>query len=223
MRVLDLFSGLGGFSEVFRYENLVTVDNDARFHPTILANVQDLRFPGLPPIDRPFDLVLASPPCQAFSVAALQHHHKDHIPDQHVSEALGLVATTLRLIAEVRPRWWVLENPRGMLRTYLGKPKETVFLCAYGSPWMKPTDLWGRYPGHLARPCAPHESAPRGSNNNGVQGVRDPALRAKLPIGLGAELLRRMRDTGQTSNAGPRTPSRIDERQAPRAKLPGTP
>ncbi len=193
MRVLDLFSGLGGFSRPFkdRGHEVVTLDNVARFLPDVQADIRRVRFPGLPPIDRSFDVVLASPPCNSFSIAGVLHHWNGHVPDQHVTEGLGLVASALRLIGELTPRWWIMENPTGMLRTLIGKPKERVFLCAFGSKWKKPTDLWGRYPGKVGRPCVPHENVARGSHK-GVANIRNSARRAKMPYGLGEELCKRM-------------------------------
>ncbi|MEE9181260.1 MAG: class I SAM-dependent methyltransferase [candidate division NC10 bacterium] len=62
MRVLDLFSGPGGFSQPFRDRGheVVTLDNEARFEPDVLADIRRIRFPGLPPIKQSFDQVLAS-------------------------------------------------------------------------------------------------------------------------------------------------------------------
>jgi len=56
---------------------------------------------------------------------------------------------------------------------------------------MKPTDLWGKYPGKLRMPCAPHHSSPRGKSIMGEE-VRDAAERARMPYALGKELLARI-------------------------------
>lgn len=191
MKIVDLFSGLGGFSQAFveRGHDVITLDLDPRFKPTIVADIREIRYPSLS-LNGDIDVVLASPPCKAFSVASIPHHWKDHKPGLKVAEAVGIVANALRLIAEIQPTYWVLENPCGMLKRMIGDPKETIYLCSYGTKWKKPTDLWGRYPGKLKLPCAPHEAAPRGSKK-GVQGVSDPAERAKLPYGLSLELCKR--------------------------------
>lgn len=183
MRVLDLFSGLGGFSAAFRQRGheVVRVDLDPRYHPEVVADVRLLRYPSIS-LWGGFDVVLASPPCQYFSVARAWHGY----PAQEVAEAVGTVATALRLVSEIRPTFWVLENPRGKLRHFLGSPRETIFLCGYGLPWQKPTDLWGIWPGSLLRRCAPHLHSPDGRSV--FQGVRNPAVRAKLPYALGEEL-----------------------------------
>jgi hypothetical protein len=90
----------------------------------------------------------------------------------------------------MHPRFWVIENPAGMMR-HVREPREKIYLCAFGAPWKKPTHLWGEYPGPIGRPCAPHQAAPRGSRS-GVQGTRSPAERARMPYGLGEDLCIRM-------------------------------
>lgn len=194
MRIIDLFSGLEGFSTPFRDRNheVVTVDIDSRFKPDVVADVRKLKLPCLAPLDKPFDVILASPPCEQFSVASFSAG----FPRDGSIEAIGLVASTLRIISEARPTWWIMENPRGLLRKIIGPPTGTVTLCQYGDSRMKPTDLWGRLPsGFRFKSCKNgatcHERAPRGSRT-GTQGLKSPALRSKLPYGLGEELCKKM-------------------------------
>lgn len=62
-------------------------------------------------------------------------------------EAAGMeiVAACLRIIAQCKPAWWALENPRGYLRKYLGKPAMSFQPWQYGDPWTKATDIWGNF------------------------------------------------------------------------------
>lgn len=191
MRVLDIFSGLDGFSQPFkdRGHEVITIDINPRFKPSILADARKIRYPSLS-LNGKFDVVLASPPCEMFSRARAWHGY----PEDKTSEALGLIACTFRLIAEIKPRFWVVENPRGRLRVFIGSPKETIYLCSYGLRWQKPTDLWGVYPGRLRLRCAHHESSPRSKLK--MKTMRDPAERAKLPYALGEELCKRMEAFG---------------------------
>ena len=108
-----------------------------------------------------YDMILASPPCPDFSVAGMRHHWKrGKVPNPETVGSIELVKEILAFCHE-SPGLWVMENPRGMLRKVIGRPKETSFMCWSGAPWMKPTDIWGDFPGSLRLPCAPHESASR--------------------------------------------------------------
>lgn len=210
MRILDLFSGLGGFSEPFRDRGheVITLDIDSRFEPDIVADVREIRYPSLS-LDGEFDVVLASPPCEAFSIARAWHGW----PPELQRDGLALVACTFQLIADIQPKWHVVENPRGFLRNFINPPKQTIHLCDWGGEFQKPTDLWGHYPGDLPVPnrCAPHIESPnaevaiKGVNGVGSaraggamavytsgSGKNSKALRAKLPYGLGEELCKRM-------------------------------
>ena len=195
MRVLDLFSGLGGFSQPFRDRGheVVTLDIDPGFNPDIVADIREIRYPSLS-LEGDFDVALASPPCNEFSLPGLLRG----FPRKHTHEATALVARTMLLVAHIRPTWWVMENPRAMLRKLIGKPDQSVYLCNFGNLSQKATDLWGHFPKlRNPWPCAPHEKAPRDleskrSSRSGTLGLTDPAERAKMPYGLGEELCKRM-------------------------------
>jgi hypothetical protein len=179
LRVLDLCSGLGGASRAFadRGHEVITVDINRKFKPTIVADVR--HFTGF---ENSFDVVLAGPPCQGFSLAGLGYHWR-HGPDRAVEEGLSIVKACFRIIREVQPRYYVLENPRGMLRRLIGLPTETIYYCSYGHPLQKPTDLWHNLPVSLKRPCAPHLRSPRGLNAM-RDWERDPAVRSLWPYKL---------------------------------------
>jgi hypothetical protein len=132
MRVLDLFSGLGGFSEAFRRRGheVVTVDIDPTFKPTICKDVRELKPEDIP---GPWDVVLASPPCDEFARESMPWSKTGVRPSTELAEV------TIRLIEQLRPRWWVIENVRGAvpyLKPILGSP---VKRC--GSRY-----LWGIFP-----------------------------------------------------------------------------
>ena len=183
MRVLDLFSGTGSFSDPFRERGHEVTTLDMNEPSDLRMDIRDLHAR-----EGDFEVVLASPPCQAFSVASIQHHWKGGHPDRTVKEGLRLVFEVFRIVHEVRPRFIVMENPRGMLRKVIGHPRETVFYCSFGDTRMKPTDLWGRFPS-ITRPCAPHTAAPRGSNAFGTtQGMTGTLSRSRMPHGLGEAL-----------------------------------
>jgi hypothetical protein len=202
MRVLDLFSGLGGGSAPFRDRghDVVTLDRDPRFRCTITADILQCDAESLATYG-PFDFIWASPPCEAFSVASIGHHWTGGVcayeaKTPHAVVSQEIVAHTVRLVASLAPRAWVMENPRGVLRKLpcvRGIPRVTVTYCQYGDSRMKPTDLWGRYPDgwtprpmcHNGDPC--HERSPRGAKT-GTQGIAGAAERAVVPYALSLSL-----------------------------------
>lgn len=188
MKVLDLFSGLGGFSQAFkdRGHEIFTVDIEERFNPNLCIDIMKLEssiFKIKP------DIILASP-CQRFSVRTIGRYWKGFMPkDNLVNHDIRLVLKTIDLIFELKPRFWVIENPMGMLRTIIGKPQYEISQCQYGREFRKPTDLWGRLPKSFKpKKCIPkisncHIKVKRGGIN-GVDSLKTPEERAKIPYGL---------------------------------------
>lgn len=136
-----------------------------------------------------FDLIWASPPCVAFSMASVSHYWDTYL--RYIPKAkktihnLQLVYQALWLIYELRPKFWFLENPKAMLHKFIGEPNGWVTYCQYGEKRMKPTNLWGIHPKsfeykhcHYGAKC--HVSAPRGSKT-GTQGKKSAAERSKIP------------------------------------------
>jgi len=181
MEVVDLFSGLGGFSQAFvdRGHDVERYDFDERFKDiphTTIKNVLELS-----PIDLEHaDIILASPPCNHFSIAAVYHHWPNGEPTKTTKQQIKLVKHTVYIIKEADPLYSIIENVRGMLRRVLGKPDKTIPMCAYGKEAFKPTDLWGNLPPIDWKMPFKWEKAPRGSKS-GVQGYNDPAEAARIP------------------------------------------
>lgn len=181
MTVLDLFAGLCGWSAPWaaRGHETFTVDLDPRFPVSAHLDILDVRsvLAALP--WRP-DVILASPPCESFSVMTIGRNWTlDHQPKTDKARlAIELVRSTVAIIEALEPRFFVIENPRAKLRKLpmlAHLERRTVTYCQLGEPYMKPTDLWGGFPPSLALPgmCKPratcHVSAARGSRT-GVQG-----------------------------------------------------
>lgn len=79
MRVLDLFSGTGGWSEAFlrRGHDVYRIDNDEQFRDvdnTVICDILEIQQSDIDDYLQGTDIVLASPPCQAFSLAATGTH-----------------------------------------------------------------------------------------------------------------------------------------------------
>lgn len=133
---VDLCSGLGGFSQAFKESQgweVVAVDIERKFKPTVCA---DVRFLPLRDNLEP-DVLLASPPCERFSIACHTW------PKVGLMKAMELVGACFEAVARLKPKEWMIENPMGRLRWFLGTPKQTIRLCDYGAPYQKKTDLWG--------------------------------------------------------------------------------
>lgn len=191
MKVLDLFSGLGGWSQAFkdRGHMVVSVDNQAKFGPTICKDINELNYDDLNDYGH-FDVILASPPCEAFSVMAISKHwSKDGFPNKEARQAIRNVLHTLDLIEDLKPAYWIIENPMGMLRRIIGNPVCSITQCQYGNPYMKKTDLWGVLPKSFEPKCCKngascHPRTPRGSKLSGIQSLKTPEERAKIPYSL---------------------------------------
>lgn len=212
-KVLDLFSGTGSSTAAFEedddYEvmhveiqpDLVEELNDRGCY-AVQADVLTLEVEWLS-LFGPFHGIWASPPCTAFSVASIGTHwtkgdyDTPHMPKtEAAAHGQRMVAHTIKLIAGLSPAWWVMENPRGMLRTLevvRGLPRATVTYCQYGDERMKPTDLWGKHPaGWVPRPACKngdkcHTAAPRGART-GTQGRVGAKARSMVPYELSRSL-----------------------------------
>ena len=147
------------------------------------------------------DVIWASPPCTGFSVAAIGHHwsggKEAYIPKTETAKlGIELVKKTLEIINYYNPKYWFMENPRGVLRklpVVQGLKKHTVTYCQYGDERMKPTDIWTNSNVWIPRPMCKngdscHVSAPRGSRT-GTQGRVNAYERSKIPYELCKEIL----------------------------------
>lgn len=211
MRVLDLFCGLGGWGKPFRDagHEVMGLDINPRFEPDLMMDVSYFN-----PYADEFDVVLASPPCESFSVASIGTHWGGgkgaYIPKTDAAYlGMVLVNETLRIINTINPRIAIVENPRGVLRklNLLSVEPQTVWYCHYGERRAKPTDLWVvrqeadsplslRPACHNQRAdhpqdccCRDHDAAPRGART-GTQGISNYAERSLIPFEL-ADSVRR--------------------------------
>ena len=117
LKVLDLFSGIGGFSRGFEatnfFETISFVENEPYCQAVlkhhwpevpVLGDITDVRGSDLP--TRP-DVICGGFPCQPFSQAGKQQAQDD---------ARHLWPEMFRLIRECRPTWVVGENVAGLIR-----------------------------------------------------------------------------------------------------------
>ena len=201
MKVLELFAGSCSFSNVakeYGYETFTTDYNDfdGIDYVTDILDFDINRIPFWP------DIIWASPPCTTFSVASCGHHWNapddqgNRKPKTEAAETgLIILEQTIWILNEVQPKYFVIENPRGLMRKMGAVEqlnRDTVTYCQYGDNRMKPTDLWHNLdwtPRPMCKngmPC--HEAAPRGSKT-GTQGLKGNYERSKVPYELCKEIL----------------------------------
>ena len=129
-----------------------------------------------------------------------------HTPKTETAKlGIELVKKTLEIINYFDPKYFFIENPRGLLRKmpFMNDiPRTTVWYCQYGDDRAKPTDIWSNniysmfnQGGWQPRPeCwngnrgCHHEAAPRGSKT-GTQGRSGAYDRSKVPHTLCLEVL----------------------------------
>lgn len=147
MKIIDLYSGLGGASEAFvlagadvmRCENnplLLDTPDTWKWDLSQDAEVEKL-------INMPYwdnaDLIWASPPCLEFSNAfnapkpTAAREGRPFFPD------LTLVQNAITIIEAKTPRYWIIENVVGAIKDFapiLGEPRQIIGAFV----------LWGNFP-----------------------------------------------------------------------------
>ncbi len=185
--MLELFCGTKSVGREFEKVGfeVVSLDYDPQFNASITADILSLPddyFSG-------FDVVWASPPCDAFSVMVIgKNWNHDHTPKNDAARlGLQILEKTVRIIQSVNPPMWWMENPRGKMRKMpivQDFRRVTVSYCQYGDTRMKPTDIWTNTVWEPRPMCSNgdqcHEAAPRGSRT-GTQGIKGAKARAVIP------------------------------------------
>ena len=131
LKILDLFSGLGGFSlgleRTGNFETIAFCDND-KYSNLVLQkhwkgvkiynDVKEITKEKLEAdgVELP-DIITGGFPCQPFSVAGKQKGASD---DRHLWPEM------FRIIQELKPRWVIGENVKGLVNLQDGMVFETV-------------------------------------------------------------------------------------------------
>lgn len=128
--ILDLCGGTGSWSRPYREAGY-----DVR---VITLPEYDVR--TYEPPDNVYG-ILAAPPCTEFSVLNCIAEPRERDEDA----GMEIVNACLKIIEKCNPKFWAMENPRGYLRKYLGKPTYSFQPWYFGDAWTKATDIWGRF------------------------------------------------------------------------------
>jgi len=161
-KVLDLYSGLGGFSEAFvrsqKYE-VMRIENNPLLsevpHTEIMCvlefrdNLREMINRGY--IPDPVEIVLISPPCLPFSlgfnapqaILSREGGFEDYKPD------MTHLMAGLEIVEMLKPRYFIVENVRGAIRHF--KPILGEHFASIGQS----NFLWGNCP-----PLPPFEIEP---------------------------------------------------------------
>ena len=160
--ILDLCAGTGAWSEPYRRAGYRVV--------RVSLPKYDVRT-FAPPRSRVWG-VLAAPPCDEFSLV-----RNGSRKPRDFARGLECVNACMRIILQVRPTWWALENPVGKLSTWLGTPRDVFEPCDFGDPWTKRTAIWGDF----ALPKrGPYVKPARGL----LHIAKDATERARTPAGF---------------------------------------
>lgn len=127
--ILDLCGGTGAWSKPYK---------DAGYDVRVITLPgQDVRTYEPP---KGVYGVLAAPPCTMFSLARTTAKTPRDFD-------LGLVAVRacMEVIWKCKPKFWVMENPKGLLRKFMGKPAFEFDASEFGEDYNKHTDLWGYF------------------------------------------------------------------------------
>ena len=200
MKVLELFAGSRSIGNVAELLGMELFSSDVKQYGSINYVCDILEF-DLNKLPFKPDIIWASPPCTGFSVASLGHHwtggKNAYIPaTDTVRLVIALAKKTLEIINHLKPKYYFIENPRGVLRKldFMNDMiRHTVTYCQYGDDRMKPTDIWTNSLLWVPRKMCKngdicHIAAPRGSKT-GTQGRGNAYERSKIPELLCKEIL----------------------------------
>jgi site-specific DNA-cytosine methylase len=145
--IIDICSGMGGATQSFLnnpdYE-VIKLDSNIKVKPTILC---DIRYLPIKNDLRP-ELVWCSPPCTNLSFAK----YKNWV-NHNIKETFSIIGGCLDAIYRLKPKKWVLENPKGRLRWFMSGSIEIEY-ATYDMP-KKKTNLWSNNNRALKRAFIP--------------------------------------------------------------------
>jgi len=133
--ILDLCGGTGAWSKPYKdngydVRNITLPDYDVRTY--------------MPP-ENVYG-ILAAPPCTMFSYARNEKTAKEK---RDFKKGMEIVIACLNIIWQCQYnnplKFWVLENPRGYLYRFLGRPVFEFDPCDFEDPYTKRTYLWGMF------------------------------------------------------------------------------
>jgi hypothetical protein len=167
MILIELFCGHGEVTRAFRSAGHHAYSYDIRkrkgiCEPSLREDIMKLQRTDFP---HEVDVVWASPPCTSFSYGAGNFYYKKGKPNKEAINYIQLLRKTLKLIHELRPVYYFIENPRGRMRynkdmiDFLAKHDgciKPLTLSSYGFPTIKPTDIFTNCHAFIPRQMDPY-------------------------------------------------------------------
>lgn len=135
MNVIDLFSGCGGLSYGFEqagFNILLGIDNDAtalkafeKNHnnaKSICGDITKISYNDIKQIigNSKIDIIIGGPPCQGMSLSG---------PRKFDDPRNRLYLSYIRLVSEIKPPAFVIENVPGLVSLFNGQIKDNIINC----------------------------------------------------------------------------------------------
>ena len=130
---IDLFCGCGGLSYGFEragFNILLGIDNDSKALETFELNHKDAKSicgditqvtyeKDIKPLigDKTIDVIIGGPPCQGMSLSG---------PRKFDDPRNKLYLSYIRLVDEIRPKMFVIENVPGLVGLFNGQIKDSI-------------------------------------------------------------------------------------------------
>jgi len=138
--------------------------------------------------------ILAAPPCTEFSAAGARWWKaKNEKQPQLLTDNLALVDACLRAVVIYNPVWWVLENPVGRLKKWIGMkdysfhPHEFAGWLPkaerYDEQYTKQTHLWGFFNEPETKSLEPVQGSKMWAKYGG-KSDRTKEMRSQTPRGF---------------------------------------
>ena len=160
MKILELFSGTHSIGKAFPNDEIISVDLDPHFTPTVCCDILEFDYKKY----EGFDYIHASPPCTEYSQIQVSFYGRKRrvngelvdfnktIHEECIKSSDKLVLKVLEIIDYFKPTYFTIENPQHhnwcsiQKRPFMkGIPYTEVDYCMYDSPCKKHTVIFNNF------------------------------------------------------------------------------
>jgi hypothetical protein len=162
-RILELFCGTKSVGNIFEnkgYE-VISLDYNSKFNATHTENILNWNYKIYEP--NYFDVIWSSPDCTTWSIATGgKYRTKQYIyglNNQNYEKscnANNMILKVIEIIKYFKPKYWFIENPRGLLKYFpplqefindVNANMNLVYYANYNNwGFPKPTNIWSNLP-----------------------------------------------------------------------------